>query len=86
MGGDEFLVVGQYADSAMLDNVKTEMANILKEYSINKKITFCISVGIGMAYNSGKEKRSLEELVRLADKEMYQDKEMCSDVDDLMWC
>lgn len=68
-GGDEFMVIcdGKY-DTTIIDNIK----NIVNVPTVSDKIE--ISFSIGYAIYDPKGELSLEEVIKLSDKNMYEDK------------
>lgn len=75
-GGDEFLVIAAYADRAstrsLVDRLKAELRTMSKEMSMP------LSVSVGTAVFPEDATR-LEDLIRIADHRMYEDKHIRKD-------
>ena len=74
-GGDEFLIVLPESVEK-LESIKARLIQKLKKQNINKTMAnFPISLSIGIALWKSDKTKSLEEVLGLADKRMYQEKE-----------
>jgi diguanylate cyclase (GGDEF)-like protein/PAS domain S-box-containing protein len=74
MGGDEFLLI--FPDSSLNDVplIKERITNKLKELNENLNKPYKISFSIGLSCYNPSNPLSIEELIRIADEKMYEDK------------
>ena len=74
MGGDEFLLI--FPDSSLNDVplIKERITNKLKEFNKNLNNPYKIGFSIGLSYYNPSNPLSIEELIRIADENMYEDK------------
>jgi diguanylate cyclase (GGDEF)-like protein len=74
MGGDEFLLI--FPDSSLNDVplIKERITNKLKELNENLNKPYKISFSIGLSYYNPSNPLSIEELIRIADEKMYEEK------------
>jgi diguanylate cyclase (GGDEF)-like protein/PAS domain S-box-containing protein len=74
MGGDEFLLI--FPDSSLDDVplIKERITNKLKELNENLNNPYKISFSIGLSCYNPSDPLSIEELIKIADENMYEDK------------
>jgi diguanylate cyclase (GGDEF)-like protein/PAS domain S-box-containing protein len=74
MGGDEFLLI--FPDSSLNDVplIKERITNKLKELNENLNKPYKISFSIGLSCYNPSNPLSIEELIKIADEKMYEDK------------
>lgn len=72
MGGDEFAVLAIEAGSGNQKMLSTRLDQKLKESNDNQDLPFRLSLSVGSAYFDPSEPCSLEELILVADRTMYQ--------------
>ncbi|MBU4227271.1 PAS domain S-box protein, partial [bacterium] len=74
MGGDEFLLI--FPDSSLNDVplIKERITNKLKELNENLNKPYKISFSIGLSCYNPSNPLSIEELIKIADENMYEDK------------
>lgn len=72
-GGDEFLIIGHYKDAAGLQTMLKRIDYNLSILSDEFKIPIMVSIGSAVYPNESKE---LDDLIRIADKNMYKQKEL----------
>lgn len=74
MGGDEFLLI--FPDSSLNDVplIKERITNKLKELNKNLNNPYKISFSIGISCYNPSNPLSIEELIRIADENMYEEK------------
>ena len=74
MGGDEFLLI--FPDSSLNDVplIKERITNKLKEFNKNLNKPYKISFSIGLSCYNPSNPLSIEELIKIADENMYKDK------------
>ncbi len=74
MGGDEFLLI--FPDSSLNDVplIKERITNKLKEFNKNLNNPYKISFSIGLSCYNPSNPLSIEELIKIADENMYEDK------------
>jgi diguanylate cyclase (GGDEF)-like protein/PAS domain S-box-containing protein len=74
MGGDEFLLI--FPDSSLNDVplIKERITNKLKELNKNLNNPYKISFSIGLSCYNPSDPLSIEELIKIADENMYEDK------------
>lgn len=68
-GGDEFLIIGHYKDTAGLVTLLNRMQAKCEDLSSSNG--FPISLSIGWAISSSEQHQSIEELIQIADQNMY---------------
>ncbi|MTI70625.1 MAG: diguanylate cyclase [Firmicutes bacterium] len=79
MGGDEFLIIFSNCSIRQAEHI---WKRIVKEYNrINKvkNYPFMISVSHGLSEYKPKDKKSIDELINIADKRMYKEKKILKD-------
>jgi diguanylate cyclase (GGDEF)-like protein len=72
IGGDEFAVIIPDCSQAKVDGFLAIMQRLLHEHNEHNKIE--ISLSIGYAYNQPGETADINELIRIADRNMYKEK------------
>jgi len=74
MGGDEFLLI--FPDSSLNDVplIKERITNKLKELNKNLNNPYKISFSIGLSCYNPSNPLSIEELIKIADENMYEEK------------
>jgi len=75
MGGDEFAVILVDAPETSAAAVQSRLQKRLDEYNGRKEGTFRLSVSMGLAVFDPNKPATLDELLREADRQMYQAKE-----------
>jgi two-component system, cell cycle response regulator len=76
IGGDEFAIVAINASVESGDYLKQHMLEKLKDYNTHINEPYRLSFSIGKAYCDGVHELSLDELIQLADSELYQEKRL----------
>jgi two-component system, cell cycle response regulator len=76
IGGDEFAIVAINASQESGDYLKQHMFEKLQDYNAQIKEPYRLSFSIGKAYFDGVRNVSLDELIQLADKELYLEKRL----------
>jgi diguanylate cyclase (GGDEF)-like protein/PAS domain S-box-containing protein len=71
VGGDEFAILAVEADSNHLDNIRTRLQHELDVTNRQQLHPFELSVSIGVVTFDPEQHNSVEELMDLADREMY---------------
>ena len=74
MGGDEFLLI--FPDSSLTDVplIRERITNKLKEFNKNLNDPYKISFSIGLSCYNPSNPLSIEELIKIADENMYEEK------------
>jgi len=75
MGGDEFAVILVDAPETSVTAVQNRLRKRLDEYNVRKSGSFQLSVSFGLAVFDPAKPATLDELLREADRRMYEDKE-----------
>ncbi|WP_203364669.1 GGDEF domain-containing protein [Bacillus sp. REN10] len=70
-GGDEFLVIGRYAEETSLQTIFHSLEEQMRNLSDQVQIPVKVSIGSAIYPNHGKD---LFELIKIADSNMYQSK------------
>jgi diguanylate cyclase (GGDEF)-like protein/PAS domain S-box-containing protein len=71
VGGDEFAILAIEADSNHLDNIRTRLQQALDMANRGQMYPFQLSVSIGVVSFDPEQHNTVEELMDLADREMY---------------
>lgn len=74
-GGDEFVMVGDYARNMNYDDIKNELVVKMNKYFEDLELDFPLSVSIGCVYVNPKDDREIEDFVQIADEAMYKVKQ-----------
>ena len=74
MGGDEFLLI--FPDSSLKEAplIKERLDKNLTKLNQALKKSYKIEISIGLSYYNPTNPLSIDELIRIADKKMYEDK------------
>ncbi len=73
-GGDEFLIVGRELSDADVARIKALIVEELDRMNAEAKDPYTLTVGMGAASKDCVDMEDAEQLVRLADEAMYEDK------------
>jgi diguanylate cyclase (GGDEF)-like protein/PAS domain S-box-containing protein len=79
VGGDEFAILAIEADSNHLDNIRTRLQQALDMANRGHMYPFQLSVSIGVVSFDPEQHNTVEELMDLADREMYAHKRSTAD-------
>ena len=71
-GGDEFIIIQQNTDLAHLQQMESQLVNLVQDY--NNRTTLPLSYAIGYEISQPNHYFMMEDLINSADKKMYQDK------------
>ena len=71
MGGDEFLVIGEFDSEADIIRRENRVSNYLENYSMVNKMPMLLEISMGHVWNQQNNPVSLETLVSRADQQMY---------------
>ena len=75
LSGDEFGVIASGMEIVFLDKLREKVDSLCAEYSKNKKFPFVLSISLGAArFNS--QNKDLNELLMLADQDLYEQKKI----------
>lgn len=72
VGGDEFAIIVRNCNADRIDHILKSIRGLLAKHNENNKIE--ISLSIGYAYNLPAEDFTLQQLLKVADKNMYREK------------
>lgn len=71
-GGDEFVIVQEHADPALLEQMNMHLQHIVDEYNIEAAHPISYAVGYDVSYKN--HYYLVQDLMKIADHKMYQDK------------
>lgn len=76
MGGDEFLIMGEYISEDSINRREEKTAKLLEKYGKDNNLPVTLEASMGHVINEGFESNiNLEALVSMADKKMYEIKQ-----------
>ncbi len=74
IGGDEFSVLALNVSYAQGKSLKQNVENVFKDYNQTCPHPYKIRISMGMAFYNLVDKKNLEELLEIADKDLYEEK------------
>ena len=80
IGGDEFVIIPVGTEGDRIEMIRERFYTRLSEYNKTREHEYEISISIGIAFYDPRNPSSLEELIEMADREMYEDKRQRKDL------